>query len=241
MVGLIDHVSDGEIDTPYTARRMVVEGPLPFTAVQEGTLPLGMEFDAFTGILSGTPVETGEFSFSVTVSDGTNPPIAKNFTLAIAEVGADLPQAYLVDTSVSPAATGTATGDGSFGPGSLVTLQATPAPGFRFLNWTENGAVISTNPSHGFTLGDINRSLVANFVIADVPTPIVITRSGNPGMAFAMEWSLLPAGWNLQESPDMSPGSWIDSTRADAPHDGLHHVEVADPAPQKRFFRLIKP
>jgi hypothetical protein len=240
-IGLIDHVSDGEIDTPYTARRMVVEGPLPFTAVRDGDLPLGMEFDAFTGILSGTPTETGEFPFSVTVSDGTNPPLAKNFTLAIAQAGVELPQAYLVDTVVSPAASGTATGDGSFEPGTLVAIQATPTPGFRFLNWTENGDVVSTNSSHSFNIGDVNRSLIANFVIADVPSPIVIKSSGTPGMSFTMEWSLVPTGWSLQESPDMSPGSWTDSTRADTPHDGLHHIEIAAPAPAQRFFRLRKP
>jgi hypothetical protein len=45
----------------------------------------------------------------------------------------------------------------------------------------------------------------------------------------------------MQESTDMTPGSWEDSTRADTPHDGLHHVEVADPAPAHLFFRLKKP
>jgi hypothetical protein len=56
-----------------------------------------------------------------------------------------------------------------------------------------------------------------------------------------MEWSLVPAGWILEESPNMAPGSWTDSTRTDTPHDGLHHVEVAEPAPRKLFFRLKKP
>jgi hypothetical protein len=77
--------------------------------------------------------------------------------------------------------------------------------------------------------------------MADVPTPIEIMPGGNPGMAFALEWSLVPDGWILQESPDLVPGSWKDSNRPDTPHDGLHHVEVADPAPTHLFFRLKKP
>jgi hypothetical protein len=56
-----------------------------------------------------------------------------------------------------------------------------------------------------------------------------------------MEWSLVPAGWVLEESPSLAPGSWTNSNRPDTPHDGLHHVEVADPAPQNLFFRLKKP
>ena len=46
--------------------------------------------------------------------------------------------------------------------GSIVTLTATPADGFEFLNWTLNGEVVSTDPE--FTaqaIGDMN--VVANF------------------------------------------------------------------------------
>ena len=76
---------------------------------------------------------------------------------------------------------------------------------------------------------------------ADVPTPIEIQHAPAPGVAFAMEWSLVPAGWILEESPSLAPCSWSESNRPDTPHDGLHHVEVADPAPQNLFFRLKKP
>lgn len=239
-VGLIDHVSDGEIDVPYTDRRVVVGAP-PFTATKEGQVPDGMELDLFTGILSGTPIESGTFPFSVTVDDGTNPALTKNYVLTIAGAGEVLPPSYLVDTLPQPAAAGATTGNGSYAPNTEVTVQATPVPGYNFVNWTDNGAVVSTSSSHTFNIGDVNRSLVANFVMADVPTPIEIRRNSAPGVAFAMEWSLVPAGWILQESPDLAAGSWTDSTRPDTPHDGLHHVEVADPAPQKLFFRLKKP
>ncbi len=240
-LGLIDHVSEGEIDVPYTDRRVVVAGAAPFTAAVEGPLPEGMEFNAISGVLSGTPAESGTFPFSVTVDEVASPPVTKNYVLMIAEASAVLPATYIVDTSISPAATGQTTGDGSYAPGSEVSLHATPAPGYRFENWTDNGAVVSTNSSHTFAIGDVNRSLVAHFVVADVPTPIELNRAPVPGVAFSLEWSLLPAGWILEESPDLSPTSWRTSTRDDAPHDGLHHIEVAEPAPQKLFFRLKKP
>jgi hypothetical protein len=240
-VGLIDHVSDGEIDVPYTDRSVVVQGRLPFTATMEGQLPTGMEFNLLTGILSGTPAQSGSFPFSITVDDGTNPTLTKNYILMIAQSGAGLPPSYLVDTLPQPAGTGSTTGNGSYAPNSQVTVVATPVPGYNFVNWTDNGTVISTSSSHIFNIGDVNRSLVAHFVMADVPTPIEIRHDSAPGVAFAMEWSLVPAGWILQESADLAPTSWIDSTRPDTPHDGLHHVEMADPAPPRLFFRLRKP
>jgi hypothetical protein len=238
---LIDHVSDGEIDIPYTDRCLVIEGPLPFTATREGALPTGMEFDPLTGILSGTPEECGEFRFRVAVDDGSNPPVAKNYVLAIADLGVEPTPVVLVDTSVSPPGAGSTLGDGSFEPGTEVEVGATPKPGYRFVNWTDNGVVVSTNPSHIFDPGDVNRSLVANFVMADVPTPIEVLHAPAPGVAFSMEWSLVPEGWILQESSDLAPGSWTDSIRPDTPHDGLHHVEIPTPAPKQGFFRLRHP
>lgn len=240
-VGLIDHVSEGEFGMPYTDRRLVVEGPLPFTATIEGALPVGMEFDTLTGILSGTPEDSGEFPFVVTVDDGANPAVTKNYVLMIAEAGAVLPPSYVVDTTPQPPEAGSATGNGSFAPATRVTVHATPNPGYRFVNWTDNGQVVGTKSSLIFNIGDVNRSLTAHFAIADVPTPLIITPAKTPGVAFSMEWSMLPTGWVLEESPDMTPGSWIGSARPDAPHDGLHHVEVSSPAPARRFFRLKKP
>lgn len=240
-LGLIDHVSEGEKDTPYTDRRLVVAGALPFTATIEGSLPEGMVFHTTTGVLSGTPTENGTFPFRVTADDAASAPVTKNYVLLIAEASAALPATYIVDTSLATAASGQTSGDGSYAPGSEVTLHATPTPGYRFENWTDNGAVVSTNPDYTFTIGDVNHSLVAHFVVADIPTPIVMNRNPAAGVAFSLEWSLVPEGWILEESSDLSPASWRTSTRPDAPHDGLHHIEVTEPAPQQLFFRLKKP
>ena len=239
-LGLIDHVSDGERDMPYTDRRLVVAGGLPCTSSIDGVLPEGVAFDQVTGVLSGTPAESGTFAFSVTAVDAVSQPVSKNYVLLVAEANAALPVSYIVDTAALPAAAGQTTGDGSYDPGSDVTLHAAPTPGYRFENWTDNGAVVSTNPDYTFAIGDVNHSLVAHFVVADVPNPIDMTRNPAAGVAFSLEWSLLPDGWILEESPDLSPTSWTPSTRSDAPHNGLHHIEVADPAPQKLFFRLKK-
>ncbi|MFM2143478.1 MAG: hypothetical protein RLZZ476_2022, partial [Verrucomicrobiota bacterium] len=162
-VGLIDHVSDGKINNAYTARKVVVEGALPFTTVKEGSVPPGMTFNEVTGVLSGTPTTSGTYQFKVTASDGVNPDVAKTYTMKVAAAGAALPAASLLDTTVLPVGSGTTTGDGSFAIGANATVTATPAAGFLFQNWTDNGQVVSTNSSYTLAM-DVNHSLVANFV-----------------------------------------------------------------------------
>ncbi|MGA0845108.1 MAG: InlB B-repeat-containing protein [Luteolibacter sp.] len=238
---LIDHLSEGQINQPYAGRRLVVEGPLPFTAEIAGDLPAGMNFDTFTGVLAGTPAESGHFALTATASDGVNPPVTRNYQLVIAAVGELPPPMITLDTLVDPPASGTATGDGLFEPGSEVTLSATPVPGYRFVNWTEQGQVLSSNSTHTVQIGQVNRSFIANFVVSDVPSPMTLSPSSTPGVAFSLRWSLVPDGWILEESPDMTPGSWRPSVRNDNPHDGLHEIEIADPAESQRFFRLKKP
>lgn len=162
-VGLIDHVGEGKINTAFAARTVVVEGALPFTAVQEGNLPPGMTFDEVTGVLEGTPTASGSYQFKVTATDEVNPDVSKNYTLIVAAAGAPAPPASLLDTTASPVASGTTTGDGAYAIGANATATATPNAGFAFLNWTDNGVIVSTNSSYTLAM-DVNHSLVANFV-----------------------------------------------------------------------------
>jgi hypothetical protein len=69
---------------------------------------------------------------------------------------------YTVGLSASPAAGGTVSGGGTFTQGSSVTVTATPASGYEFVNWTEGTTSVSTTSGYTFTLNG-NRSLTANF------------------------------------------------------------------------------
>lgn len=53
-------------------------------------------------------------------------------------------------------------GDGNFASGETATATATPNTGYAFVNWTENGEVVSTSAEYGFIVTE-NRQLVANF------------------------------------------------------------------------------
>ena len=71
-------------------------------------------------------------------------------------------QTYNIAAVASPGAFGSVAGFGSYVEGALVPLVATSAPGYSFVNWTENGTEISASPVYSFIAG-ANRTLAANF------------------------------------------------------------------------------
>jgi hypothetical protein len=100
----------------------------------------------------GVPVSS---SPSYTFTAGGNRTLVANFALAT----------YAITTSSSPELGGTASGGGTKDCGTSVTVTARVASGYTFLNWTEDGTVVSSAASYTFTASG-NRSLVANFARA---------------------------------------------------------------------------
>ena len=86
-------------------------------------------------------------------------------------------QEYTVSVSANPTNGGTVTGGGSYDQGQSCTVTATPNIGFSFVNWTEDGRVVSTNTSYTFVVND-RRNLVANF--NRVPQNFLVNVSANP-------------------------------------------------------------
>jgi len=91
-------------------------------------------------------------SASYTFTASANRTLVANFTT----------NPVTITTSASPSNGGTTSGDGTYASGAKVTVNATPASGYTFTNWTESGSVVSTSASYTFT-ATANRTLVANF------------------------------------------------------------------------------
>jgi len=80
--------------------------------------------------------------------------------------------------TANPTIGGTATGDGVFARDSVATATATPNAGYAFVNWTENGTIVSTSSSYQFTL-TANRTLIANFKVIP-PSQFAVVLSSLP-------------------------------------------------------------
>ncbi|MGE0481667.1 MAG: dockerin type I repeat-containing protein [Phycisphaerae bacterium] len=99
---------------------------------------------------SGAPVSSANpYSFIVT----TDRALVANF----------VPE-HTVTTAALPTYGGATTGGGTYGDGSVVTVQAVPNPHFAFLYWAEYGTPVSTAADYTFT-ANADRSLTAWFAL----------------------------------------------------------------------------
>ena len=73
-------------------------------------------------------------------------------------------QSYYIATTSNPSDGGTTSGNGLYHFGETCTVTATPAIGYEFINWTDNGSVASTEAAYTFTV-ESGRNLVANFAV----------------------------------------------------------------------------
>ncbi|MDR2970645.1 MAG: leucine-rich repeat protein [Bacteroidales bacterium] len=71
-------------------------------------------------------------------------------------------ETYLISVSVNNEEYGTATGGKIYEENTTATVKATAHSGYKFVNWTRGGAVVSTNNPYSFTVTE-DVELVANF------------------------------------------------------------------------------
>lgn len=99
---------------------------------------------------NGSVVSTNA-SYSFTVEANRN--LVANFTA----------NTYTVSVTANPSNGGTVSGGGSFTHGQSCTVSATANMGYTFINWTENGAQVSSQAEYTFSVNG-NRNLVAHFI-----------------------------------------------------------------------------
>ena len=159
-----DYIITAEVDPENSG---IVTGAGGYNYGEQCTLTAtamtGYDFVKWTK--GGTTVSTNaEYSFTVTAT-----------TTYVAHFSI---KSYSVSVSANPSNGGTVTGGGTFNYGELRTVHATPANGFAFTNWTDDGDEVSTDANYTFTVSS-NRNLVANFTVLQ-PDEYSITVSANP-------------------------------------------------------------
>jgi hypothetical protein len=120
----------------------------------------------FTNWTKDGSVVSTNASYSFTVSE--NASYVANFTVA--------PQ-YAITVTANPTVGGTVTGAGNYYQGTSVTLTATANTGYAFVNWTKNGAQVSTNATYTFTVTAAG-SYVANFETVSSHSVTVVQTEG---------------------------------------------------------------
>jgi hypothetical protein len=76
---------------------------------------------------------------------------------------------HTVSAIVEPSGYGTVEGFGRFAEGTEITVTATPNEGYEFVNWTENGEVVSELVSYTFAV-ERTLTLIANFKLINGAT-----------------------------------------------------------------------
>ena len=145
---------------------------------QKLTVPSGMSTSSFSlPFVDGSHISLGwnsgsntsQCSFMVTYSNGnviyygTNLTNSFNYGFDVDCVG--MPgntMTFDVMAEASPLEGGAIVGVGQFGYNETCTLTAITNGGYEFVNWTEEGMVVSTSPTYSFSVGR-NRNLMANF------------------------------------------------------------------------------
>ena len=95
---------------------------------------------------------------------------------------------FSINAVASPAEGGEVSGGGAYPEGAECTLTATPSDGWSFVNWTENGEIVSTEATYTFIVTG-NRNLVGNFT-ESITTQTIALSSGVNWVSFNVNITL---------------------------------------------------
>ncbi|HEX3841824.1 MAG TPA: putative Ig domain-containing protein [Acidimicrobiales bacterium] len=186
-----------EVGAPYSQTLAGTGGTTPYAwSVTTGSLPAGLTLDAATGVISGTPTNSGSPTFTVTLTDANGKTATQTYTLKV-------PAAPSISTGTLPGGgvgavyNQTLTGTGGTGPYRWSVTAGSLPPGL-----TLNGVtgVISGTPttlgSYAFTITltdgsgkTISRAYSMTVLISSLNSrPIAATPSG---LGY---WLVTPAG-----------------------------------------------
>jgi hypothetical protein len=135
----------------------------------------GYEFDPIAEVYFNGDASINDWYYNVINNDGSFKACTIDY-----QVTAPTPSTYTVTATVNPTVGGSITGGGTFTEGETCTLKATANSGYQFLNWTKNGAEVSSNATYTFTVTE-SAEYVANFIQSQTQT-YTLTVSCDPTM-----------------------------------------------------------
>jgi hypothetical protein len=164
-------------------------GDTGFTWTATG-LPVGLNMNSNSGVLSGTPQATGSFSFTVSVDSDGGGSKSGTFTLPITAPLAITTTSPLPPATIALAYSQTLSATGGTG---VYTWSASGQP--AWLNVSPAGVLTGTPPTTGnasftVTVTDTNGvARSATFAVTVVPPPLVIVTAQLPGAATGVNYS----------------------------------------------------
>ncbi|HAM45800.1 MAG TPA: hypothetical protein DCM67_12365 [Propionibacteriaceae bacterium] len=135
-----ESLPDAVVGETYSATVAGAGGTTPYTW-DRSALPAGLGLDSDTGVISGTPIEAGPVSVTMTLTDALNRTVSRTYTLAVS-AAVSISTTSLPNAVVGTAYSVTVAGTGGTTP---YTWAATGLPSGLSLN-TSTG-VISGTPS----------------------------------------------------------------------------------------------
>jgi hypothetical protein len=120
------------------------------------TAPAGLATSVTYNGEASPPTEPGEYAVAAAVSD-------VNYAGSAAATLTIHPQTYFLSVIADPADGGSVTGSGTYAAGSLVTISATAADGWEFVEWIGSD-VTSLSSANTTVLVDAAKSVTARFV-----------------------------------------------------------------------------
>jgi murein DD-endopeptidase MepM/ murein hydrolase activator NlpD len=193
--------------------------PAPTFAVTAGTLPGGVTLDPITGLLAGTPTESGTFTPTITAANGVLPNATQTFTLTVNALPVVVAPASLPAAQAGAAYGQTITASGPPGPFSFAVTAGALPPG---LTLSPDGTLSGTPTADG----------TFNFTVtATAPGPL----TGSQGYSIAVAADIPPTIAPIPDQTVQENGTSgaIDLTVSDAQTaaDGLTlEVSSSNPA-----------
>ena len=235
-------------------RMAAVAGDVAFTLLDAATVPVTIAVNALPAA-GGTAIGGGTFTPGTNVTVSATPAAGRAFinwtengvirstnaSFTFAADGSKTLSAnftgpntgpYVITALAVPNGCGTVGGMGTFTAGDTVTLDVSPADGYDFVNWTENGNAVSASLAYNFP-ATAPRNLYANFTILGLNMAVVGTPSPSYG------GSVTAVGSPGTTAPYFPGGSSVTLTATPAP--GYHFVNWIEtpPAYEGRPQRVV--